>query len=74
MCAMHAEPFPNSLVVVGAESMTIGTIDEIQKLQIRKIPLGESPHRIAHQESSGTLCVLTTTESCEWLYIAISST
>jgi DNA damage-binding protein 1 len=37
----------------------IGQIDGIQKLHIRDIPLGEMPRRIAHQPSSGTLCVLT---------------
>ncbi len=38
----------------------IGTIDEIQKLHIRTVPLGESPHRIAYQEASQTFGVITT--------------
>ncbi len=33
-------------------TVTIGTIDEIQKLHIRTIPLGEAPRRIAYQEAS----------------------
>lgn len=33
-------------------TVTIGTIDEIQKLHIRTIPLGEGPRRIAYQEAS----------------------
>lgn len=33
-------------------SIIIGTIDEMQKLHIRTIPLGEAPRRITHQESS----------------------
>lgn len=33
-------------------TVTIGTIDEIQKLHIRTIPLGEAPKRIAYQETS----------------------
>lgn len=33
-------------------AIIIGTIDEMQKLHIRTIPLGEAPRRIAHQESS----------------------
>lgn len=33
-------------------TVTIGTIDEIQKLHIRTIPLGEAPKRIAYQEAS----------------------
>lgn len=39
--------------------MTIGTIDEIQKLHIRTVPLGESPRRIAYQESTQTFGVIT---------------
>ena len=33
-------------------ALTIGTIDEIQKLHIRTVPLAESPRRIAYQEAS----------------------
>lgn len=33
-------------------AIIIGTIDEMQKLHIRTIPLGEAPRRIAHQETS----------------------
>ena len=40
-------------------TVTIGTIDEIQKLHIRTVPLGESPRRIAYQESSQTFGVIT---------------
>lgn len=40
-------------------TITIGTIDEIQKLHIRTVPLGESPRRIAYQESSQTFGVIT---------------
>jgi hypothetical protein len=32
--------------------MTIGTIDEIQKLHIRTVPLHEQPRRIAHQQET----------------------
>lgn len=39
--------------------MFLGTIDEIQKLHIRTVPLGESPRRIAHQEASSTFGVIT---------------
>ena len=35
----------------------IGNMDEIQKLQLRTIPLGEQPRRITHQEPSRTLAV-----------------
>lgn len=40
------------------ETLCIGTVDDIQKLHIRSVPLGESPIRIAHQHETGTLAVL----------------
>ena len=41
-----------SLALATDSTVTIGTIDEIQKLHIRTVPLGESPRRIAYQETS----------------------
>lgn len=41
-----------SLAMATDNTVTIGTIDEIQKLHIRTIPLGEAPRRIAYQEAS----------------------
>lgn len=38
--------------------LTIGTIDEIQKLHIRTVPLGEQPRRIAYQEASQSFGVI----------------
>jgi DNA damage-binding protein 1 len=32
-----------SLALANASALTIGTIDDIQKLHIRTVPLGESP-------------------------------
>ena len=40
------------------EGITIGTIDEIQKLHIRTVPLGETPRKIAYQEQTETFGVL----------------
>ena len=40
-------------------SVILGTIDEIQKLHIRTVPLGETPRRIAYQEASQTFGVIT---------------
>ena len=53
-----------SLALANDSTLMIGTIDEIQKLHIRTIPLGESPRRIAYQESSqtfGVICMRTDT-------------
>lgn len=41
-----------SLALATSEGITIGTIDEIQKLHIRTVPLGETPRRIAYQEET----------------------
>ena len=38
--------FQRSLALSNANSLTIGTIDEIQKLHIRTVPLAESPRYV----------------------------
>ncbi|CAH1785310.1 unnamed protein product [Owenia fusiformis] len=58
MCPLNSEGYPDSLALSNDTSLTIGTIDEIQKLHIRTFPLGESPRRIAYQESSQTFGVI----------------
>lgn len=45
----------SSLALATDSTVTIGTIDEIQKLHIRTVPLGETPRRIAYQEPSQVL-------------------
>lgn len=52
MCSLNAEAYPDSLALATDSSVTIGTIDEIQKLHIRTVPLQESPRRIAYQEQT----------------------
>jgi DNA damage-binding protein 1 len=59
MCSFNSESFPESLAIASEESMTIGTIDDIQKLHVRTVPLGEQPRRICHMESSGTFGLIT---------------
>lgn len=59
MCAFNSESFPESLALATEESLMIGTIDNIQKLHIRTVPLNETPRRIAHQPSSNSLLVVT---------------
>lgn len=60
MCSLNAESYPDSLALATDSTFTFGTIDEIQLLHIRTVPLGEAPRRIAYQESSQTFGVLTT--------------
>lgn len=59
MCSLNAQAYPDSLALATKNSVILGTIDEIQKLHIRTVPLGEGPRRIAYQESSQTFGVAT---------------
>ncbi|RZF44982.1 hypothetical protein LSTR_LSTR001943 [Laodelphax striatellus] len=59
MCSLNAEAYPDSLAIASDSAVTIGTMDEIQKLHIRTVPLGETPRRIAYQESTQTFGVAT---------------
>lgn len=59
MCSLNAEAYPDSLALATKNSVILGTIDEIQKLHIRTVPLGESPTRIAYQEATQTFGVVT---------------
>ena len=59
MTSFNSSSFPDSLAVAKEGALTIGSIDEIQKLHIRTVPLGEQPRRLAHQEQSRSFAVLT---------------
>lgn len=63
MTPLNSQAFPDSLAIASKEGLTIGTIDEIQKLHIRTIPLCESPRRISYHEKSNVFGVLTATTS-----------
>ncbi|MEE6517534.1 hypothetical protein FKM82_027813, partial [Ascaphus truei] len=43
MCPLNSEGYPDSLALANTSTLTIGTIDEIQKLHIRTVPSNESP-------------------------------
>lgn len=55
MCPFNTAAFPDSLAIAKEGELSIGTIDDIQKLHIRTIPLNEQARRICHQEQSRTL-------------------
>ncbi|OZC09249.1 hypothetical protein X798_03793 [Onchocerca flexuosa] len=57
MTPLHAEAYPDALVLTDGHSLVIGRIDDIQKLHIRTVPLGESPSRIAYQSETNTIAV-----------------
>ncbi|KAL9270792.1 DNA damage-binding protein 1-like protein [Drosera capensis] len=58
MCPFNSAAFPDSLAIAKEGELTIGTIDDIQKLHIRTIPLGgEQARRICHQEQTRSFAV-----------------
>jgi hypothetical protein len=59
MAPFNSASFPDSLAIAKEDSLTLGTIDAIQKLHIRAVPLGEQPRRLALQEATRTLAVAT---------------
>ena len=59
MCPLNTDVYKDSLALATDTTVTIGTIDEIQKLHIRTVPLGESPRRIGYQEETHTFGVIT---------------
>ena len=58
MCPLNTEAYKDSLALATDTTVTIGTIDEIQKLHIRSVPLGENPRRITYQEETSTFAVI----------------
>lgn len=59
LSSFHAAAFPHSLAVASEAALTIGTADQLQKLHVRTVVLGEQPRRIAHHEAGRLLGVLT---------------
>ncbi|KAG9145181.1 hypothetical protein Leryth_008967 [Lithospermum erythrorhizon] len=57
MCPFNSAAFPDSLAIAKEGELSIGTIDDIQKLHIRSIPLGEHARRICHQEQTRTFAI-----------------
>ncbi|CAI5964736.1 unnamed protein product, partial [Closterium sp. NIES-64] len=59
MCSFNCASFPDSLALAKEGDLTIGSIDDIQKLHIRTVPLREQPRRICHHEQSHSIAVTT---------------
>ncbi|TPX30298.1 hypothetical protein SmJEL517_g06115 [Synchytrium microbalum] len=62
---IHMTPFnlaaaPNALALATPDRLRIGTVDDIQKLHIRTIPLREFARRIAHDDAHRVFGLLTT--------------
>ena len=63
MTPFNSRSFPDSLAIAKEGTLTIGSIDEVQKLHIRTVPLGAQPRRICHMDSSRTYLVTTSPSS-----------
>ena len=59
MCSINAEAYQNCLVLCNESTLTIGAMDQIQKLHIRTIHLYETPHAMAFQKETQTYGLLT---------------
>lgn len=59
MTPFNSRSFPDSLAIAKEGALTIGSIDEVQKLHIRTVPLGAQPRRICHLDSSRAYLVST---------------
>lgn len=58
MASFHSELFPDCLALTSDNSLLIGTVEDIQKMHVRTIPLEEGPRRIAYSPEHGVYAVL----------------
>jgi DNA damage-binding protein 1 len=59
MTPFHSELFPDCLALSSDNALMIGTVEDIQKMHVRTIPLDEGPRRIAYSPEHGVYAVLT---------------
>ncbi len=65
MCPYSSEDFPDCLALANEEELTIGTVDDIQKLHVRSVLLGESPRRVVALPHAAAVAVGTLGEPLE---------
>ena len=58
MCPLNTEVYRDSLALATDTTLTIGTIHDIEKMDVRSIHLGESPRRVTYQEETASFGVL----------------
>lgn len=61
MCALNTPTFADSLCVADESALTIGTVDDVQRLHVRTYPVDGSPRHIAYQAATASLAVLVDT-------------
>lgn len=59
MCSFNSEYYGPSLTLVTDVGVILGRIDDIQKLHVRSLPLGESVRRINYMEEEKVYVILT---------------
>lgn len=59
MCPLNSEFYRGCLALSDGENLIVGVIDDIQKLHIRTVPLGESVSRVVYQKETNLIAVLT---------------
>ena len=59
MCSFHSELYGPSLTLVTDTGVIVGRIDDIQKLHVRSLKLGEPAKRIAFMEDEKAYVILT---------------
>ncbi|KAH9257836.1 hypothetical protein BASA81_003855 [Batrachochytrium salamandrivorans] len=57
IASFNSESFPNCLALASSESLVIGMVNDVQKIHVKSVPLGERPSRISHQPWSSTFGV-----------------
>jgi DNA damage-binding protein 1 len=59
MTPFHAELFPDCVSLCSESELMIGVIEDIQKMHVQTIALGEAPRRITHCQDQHALAVCT---------------
>ncbi|CAI2738245.1 unnamed protein product, partial [Dicrocoelium dendriticum] len=59
MTPLNGSFYSECIALVTPNSLVIGSVDEIQKLHVRSLPLGETPKRLALQHDTGSLGLIT---------------
>ncbi|CAH8852959.1 unnamed protein product [Trichobilharzia szidati] len=59
MTPLNGVFYTDCIALVTPSSLIIGSVDEIQKLHVRSLPLEETPRRLALQSETGSLGVIT---------------
>ena len=52
VCELNTREFPDALAFATKDALRIGSVDEIQRLHIQTIPLGEMARRVTHHAPS----------------------